>query len=437
MGAIVRALLLLAVVGVVVVTAVPLRGFESRMEEVLRRLANAEDRKYFESLLGGSANITVKGNVTVNPHKPICRDLVIPSGVPCEEFEVLTEDGFELSLIHLPPLVPGSPVVYLQHGLLSAASVWVDQVRMSGNSLGYDLRAAGYDVWAGNSRGNWYSLGNTKYTVKDKALWEAVDWQYMAQYDLPAFINFILKTTGKSSLSYIGHSQGTTQAFAAFSEGYGNLCSQVNVFIALAPVARALNVQSASLKSLAAQNVDSLVGLFGWASWPPLDMDALTVLEKINVTCDSPDRTLCENILYDIGGATQSWVNQTQMEEDMGFDPAGTSMQNLKHWLQSMRFDGFRKFDYGLGNLAKYGTWTVPKYDLSKVCTPMAIFSGGLDELAAPVDVAWTISQLPADKVKYQKVLPAYQHNDFVWSVNAHTDFIPYVMEQLAAYAQH
>lgn len=51
-----------------------------------------------------------------------------------------------------------------------------------------------------------------------------------------------------------------------------------------------------------------------------------------------------------------------------------------------------------------------PVYDLSKFCVPAALFSGSLDELAAPDDVAWTISKLPADKLKYQKVLP-YRHN--------------------------
>ena len=39
----------------------------------------------------------------------------------------------------------------------------------------------------------------------------------MAKYDLPANIDFVLDMTKFRSLSYVGHSQGTTQAFAAFS----------------------------------------------------------------------------------------------------------------------------------------------------------------------------------------------------------------------------
>ena len=44
-------------------------------------------------------------------------------------------------------------------------------------------------------------------------------WSFdeMAAYDLPAVIDFILSATGARKLGYVGHSQGTTMGFAAFS----------------------------------------------------------------------------------------------------------------------------------------------------------------------------------------------------------------------------
>ena len=38
---------------------------------------------------------------------------------------------------------------------------------------------------------------------------------YLFQYDVPSVIDYILNTTGYYSLTYVGHSQGTTQMFAA------------------------------------------------------------------------------------------------------------------------------------------------------------------------------------------------------------------------------
>lgn len=40
----------------------------------------------------------------------------------------------------------------------------------------------------------------------------------MAEYDLPAMVNYILNTTGNKQINYIAHSQGTLMGFAKFSD---------------------------------------------------------------------------------------------------------------------------------------------------------------------------------------------------------------------------
>lgn len=40
----------------------------------------------------------------------------------------------------------------------------------------------------------------------------------MADYDLPALLEFILQKTKVQNVSYIGHSQGTIQMFVGLSE---------------------------------------------------------------------------------------------------------------------------------------------------------------------------------------------------------------------------
>ncbi len=58
-------------------------------------------------------------------------------------------------------------------------------------------------------------------------------WDEMALIDLPTQIDYILQVSGFPTLSYIGHSEGTIQAFAGFQNPA--VAAKVNIFVALAP----------------------------------------------------------------------------------------------------------------------------------------------------------------------------------------------------------
>jgi hypothetical protein len=64
-----------------------------------------------------------------------------------------------------------------------------------------------------------------------------------AKYDLPASLEFAMARSKQRHISYIGHSQGTTIGFAAFSQNQ-TLAAKVDLFIALAPVATVGNMIS-------------------------------------------------------------------------------------------------------------------------------------------------------------------------------------------------
>ena len=53
-------------------------------------------------------------------------------------------------------------------------------------------------------------------TTADPGFWD-FSWEEMGTYDIPAIIDFVLAKTGQSQVSYVGHSEGTTQIFAAAS----------------------------------------------------------------------------------------------------------------------------------------------------------------------------------------------------------------------------
>ncbi len=64
----------------------------------------------------------------------------------------------------------------------------------------------------------------------------------MADYDVPANIDYVLAATGFEKLVYVGHSQGTIQMFAALSDN-PDLADKLDLFIAVAPVASIVHIK--------------------------------------------------------------------------------------------------------------------------------------------------------------------------------------------------
>ncbi len=95
-------------------------------------------------------------------------------------------------------------------------------------------------MWLGNNRGNRFSQEHSRLNPKQKLYWQ-FDWEEMGTYDTPAVIDYVLNITQKSKISYIGHSEGTTQIMAGASlipEFYNE---KINICIFLAPVASMKN----------------------------------------------------------------------------------------------------------------------------------------------------------------------------------------------------
>jgi lysosomal acid lipase/cholesteryl ester hydrolase len=73
----------------------------------------------------------------------------------------------------------------------------------------------------------------------------------MGTRDLPAVIDFILRTTGAQQIFYAGHSQGTTEFYVLCSER-PEYNSKIRAMFSLAPVAFMSNVVSPMLRMTAA-----------------------------------------------------------------------------------------------------------------------------------------------------------------------------------------
>jgi len=179
--------------------------------------------------------IHVKGDGDLNT-----TELIRSQGYPAEDHDVITEDGYIISIQRIPPLKPGRPVVFLQHGLLDSSATWVEN--FPNQSLAFVLSDAGYDVYLGNVRGNTYGLRHVKLNTNQVEFWN-FSWDEISNYDLVSMINYALKTSNQESLFYVGHSQGTLISFAQLSKNH-ELTSKIRLFLALGPVATTAYIES-------------------------------------------------------------------------------------------------------------------------------------------------------------------------------------------------
>ena len=367
------------------------------------------------------------GGTLGNDKLPIC-SLAATWAYPCEEHVVPTADGFLLSVARIPGTrAPAAPVI-LQHGLIDTAGTWLFNAPQQ--SLGYLLHDAGFDVWLPNSRGTVYSGRNTRLTPLDADFWRAIDFSRMAQYDVPAVVDYVLRQTRARSVAWVGHSQGTAQMFAALSENYGNVRSKLSVFVALAPVAYTAHITSALMIAMSEIELPHLLQLLGERDFMP----NTAIYSALGHACVWMQEA-CDLVPLVICGGNFDNLNASRFGFYLRYDPGGTSVHNMAHWAQQIRSPAFGQFDWGPeGNLERYHRPQPPQYNLSNVRVPVALFSGGIDALAAPRDVATITAEVPS--VVHFDIQQHYAHMDFVWGMDAHKRVYPDVVGLVRKYTE-
>jgi lysosomal acid lipase/cholesteryl ester hydrolase len=346
-------------------------------------------------------------------------------GYVAETHRVVTDDGYILTLHRIPygkdQTAAGKaarPVVFLQHGLLCSSADWVMATPSKG--LGYILADAGYDVWLGNYRGNTYSRNHTFLTPSDNIFWDFT-WDEMAKYDIPAQITYVLATTGQPDLQYIGHSMGTT-AFMAMHHYRLDIAAKVRLAHFLAPVATVGHMESPIAW------IASLQGVLGWI----LDLLGLGEFLPSNGLMDCLAslfchegglQGICSNILFVLCGFDEAQLNKTLLETIMHHTPAGASSRTILHYAQEVTSNGFHGFDWGSkADNFNHHHGDVPVYRLEDVTTPVALYWGDNDWLAAPEDILNTIMHLP-------NVLPGMNHEEG----RAQMNFIEFFLRNISA----
>lgn len=317
------------------------------------------------------------------------------------------------------------PVVYLHHGLLMNSEVWVCLTEEE-RCLPFTLVNQGYDVWLGNNRGNKYSKKSTKHSPVSAGFWN-FSMDEFAFHDIPDTIDYILNTTSQPTLSYIGFSQGTAQAFATLSIHPG-LNDKINVFVALAPAMSPAGLSNGIVDALVKTNPNVLFLAFGRKSL----LSSATMWQSIlypPIFVRLIDMSL--SFLF-------AWYGRNiSVQQKLAAYPhlySFTSTKSVVHWFQIIRNKSFQMYDddgpnkFSIGASSRY--YKVARFPTRNIKTPIVLVYGGSDSL---VDIRVMLKELPRHTIATE--IPHFEHLDFLWAQEVDTLVFPHVLEALRFYA--
>lgn len=282
----------------------------------------------------------------------------------------------------------------------------------------------------GNNRGNKYSKKSVHHSPADIPFWD-FSMDEFAFHDIPDSINYILETTSAPSLSYVGFSQGTAQAFATLAV-HPRLNDQVNVFIALAPAMSPAGLSNGIVDALVKASPQVLFLLFGrrsilssatmWQSilYPPIFVRAIDM-----------------GLSFLFGWHARN-ISPSQKLAAYPHLYSFTSTKSVVHWFQIIRTKSFQMYDddvqpvISLSSVSKYTK--VAKFPTRNIKTPIVLVFGGSDSL---VDINVMLKELPSHTVATE--IPHYEHLDFLWAREVDTLVFPHVFDALESFcdAEH
>uniref|UniRef100_A0A663LPH6 Lipase n=1 Tax=Athene cunicularia TaxID=194338 RepID=A0A663LPH6_ATHCN len=303
-------------------------------------------------------------------------------GYPSEEYNVLTEDGYFLILNRIPHSKgdtghSGSRLpVLIVHGFSLDGGDWVDN--LPSNSLGFILADEGYDVWIGNNRGNSWSRRHLNLSVNQEEFWD-FSFHEMAMYDLPAMVDFILRQTKQEKLFYIGHAQGNSVGFIAFSS-MPHLAEKIKLFFALAPL-YTFHHRTCVAGPLVTCFFVLLQAIFGTKQLTLVGRKERAILAKACSNLLTAE--ICENEIFIIGGYNKN-LNVVGSSASLAFLPSQA---------------------------------TPPFYRIEDMTVPTALWSGGQDWVTPPLETQRLLPRI-TNIIRHEH-FPDWNHFDHHWGLDA------------------
>lgn len=237
-------------------------------------------------------------------------------------------------------------------------------------------------------------------------------------------MDFVYQKTGKR-IVYIGHSQGTSQMFAALSdlETSDFVTQRVEKFIALAPVCFLCNVDNPLLKTackrihLIKKTLDN-AGIF---HLPPTGKHHSKFNSYI-ISFMNKNMPEFANFVLSLNDVEKEYDLTEDMPKFLRHFPSGASFMQIAMFAQMIAMDTknpvFRKFHYEnkQDNLDKYGTDLPPVYDFNNILIPVSLHVGLQDKLANPTDCEYLRQRLQEAKVTFKyELYDKMDHQTFMW----------------------
>ncbi|XP_037051234.1 lipase 3-like [Bradysia coprophila] len=330
-------------------------------------------------------------------------------GYDAERHEVTTEDGYILTIFRCNSknsTQQSKPPVIVQHGILVSSDDFC--ISPPGQSLAYVLADSGYDVWLANSRGNVYSR---RHKTKDPNSWSGDFWNFswleMGIYDHPAVIDYILYKTGHSKLYYLGHSQGTTNLLVLLSER-PEYNQKIYAASLMAPAVYFSHMEVlTSILALVPAAVNYLESIPNTEVFP---RDRLFT-EDFNTFC-TDNLAFCDLWLDLITGPSENQRNETMMPIFMCHNPSGTSLRQIVHYYQTIKFGTFAKY--------KNGKEIPSDFELSRITAPISLHMSVSDMLTKLSDGLKLVPKLNNSEVFVHIINGTkLNHVDFAWGMNS------------------
>ena len=353
-------------------------------------------------------------------------------GLDLEEETVTTEDRYVNTMWRLTSKDPNNrngKSVIMQHGLLDGAFTFLI---LAEDSLPKKLCDEGYVVYLPYIRGTQFSRSHLDYDSGLTSKYWDFSFDHMAAYDVPANINFVKNRDGVEKVYYIGHSQGSLTFFLAYMNNPDFMEKNIAKFIALGTVPNVNNAPHFLIKLFDKSKILNLIPVKNFLTLPK------EVGQVFVPLCTSKAKFLCNSILSLAFSGTHETgrIDYDRLGKNIFlYEPGGTSLQNMKHWIQIYKAKRAQKYDYGLvENLKHYGQTTPPVYDLKKMkgySIPSLMTISDADPFANPQDTLDFVDNIENKKVVNILSLTNYNHIDYFWADSAVQEIFPKVMDFL------